>query len=270
MNALENKGTIFVWRLYYIGLLTIALGAICALISPIRFTIYKCLGFIYKVSINHSAITYGDSPLSPVSKRRLGMVKRKTLVLDMDETLITTVLDRNDTGMEPLPEIPYDYSFYLEDYDYTFYVYKRPYVDLFLEKVSKWYDVTIYTAASQGYAEPVLDFLDAGRGILRKRLYRQHCIDVMGLRGKYVSLANSDLANVLLVDNSDVECSFNAGNSVRIRSFRVGRQDEALLNLLPFLDALRFTSDVRTVLERCTRYDCLTTAIERSCQDNSF
>ena len=36
----------------------------------------------------HKAIKYDISPLSPISKHRLNMVRKKVLVLDLDETLI--------------------------------------------------------------------------------------------------------------------------------------------------------------------------------------
>jgi len=150
----------------------------------------------------------------------------------------------------------------LPEYGATVFVYKRPYLDHFLDRVSKWYDLTVFTAGVEAYASPILDFLDRGRGILTKRLYRHDCIDVFGLRAKYVTLASPDLSNVLLLDNSSTECSFNAGNSIHIKSYQIGSRDEALIDLLPFLDALRFTKDVRSVLQRCTRFEGLTTFLE--------
>merc|ERR1711963_146666 len=43
--------------------------------------------------IQHKAITYNLYPLSPLSKHRLSIVKRKTLVLDLVETLIHSFHD---------------------------------------------------------------------------------------------------------------------------------------------------------------------------------
>lgn len=40
-------------------------------------------------------------------------------------------------------------------------------------KVSTWYTLVIFTASMQEYADPVIDWLDAGRGILGKRLFRE-------------------------------------------------------------------------------------------------
>lgn len=49
-----------------------------------------------------------------------------------------------------------------------------------------------------------------------------------------------------------LECFFflSAANAIPIKSWFSDPSDEALLDLLPFLDALRFTHDVRTVLSR--------------------
>ena len=40
-------------------------------------------------------------------------------------------------------------------------------------QVSQWYTLVIFTASMQEYADPVIDWLDAGRGILGRRLFRE-------------------------------------------------------------------------------------------------
>jgi CTD nuclear envelope phosphatase 1 len=53
-----------------------------------------------------------------------------------------------------------------------YHVYKRPFVDFFLRTVSGWYTLVIFTASMKEYADPVIDWLDAGRGILAQRFFR--------------------------------------------------------------------------------------------------
>lgn len=189
------------------------------------------------------------------------MVKRKTLVLDMDETLIQSQIVYHGRHHRAPPAVPvgYDHTFHIPQCNATVYVYKRPHVDFFLDRVSQWYNLVVYTAAREIYASKVLDYLDAGRKILKRRLYRQDCIDIWGLRAKYVSMCSEDMANVLLLDDSHMENSFNVGNALHINPYFKGSQDSELLCMLPVLDALRFTRDVRSILGRTTRYDCLTT-----------
>ena len=52
-------------------------------------------------------------------------------------------------------------------------VYKRPGVDKFLDAVSQWYNLVVYTAGFEEYATPILDYLDNGRNILNTRFFRQ-------------------------------------------------------------------------------------------------
>lgn len=221
---------------------------------------------IYKVYAEYSPIRYlSDDCLTPVSRRCLQLVAKKTLVLDMDETLITSWIQGQYRRRQSPPDVPHDFEFILSDPRFNgsrVYVYKRPHVDYFLDCVSRWYDLVVFTCGTEEYASPILDFLDAGRGILAKRLYRHHTIDIAGLRAKYISVYSADMANIMLLDNSKVECSFNAGNCIPISSYKIGRRDDALIKILPFLDALRFTRDVRSVLGKCTRFQCLTTLLE--------
>ncbi|KAH8255228.1 hypothetical protein KR038_006556, partial [Drosophila bunnanda] len=244
----------------------ISLGLLLAIICLFkprlgRFIMLQ-VGRIYKFYAEYSPIEYlSDDCLTPVSRRCLQLVAKKTLVLDMDETLITAWIQPQDDRRQSPPCVPHDFKFVLCEPKYKgdVYVYKRPHVDRFLNCVSRWYDLVIFTCGTKHYAEPILDFLDNGRGILTKRFYRHHTVDVGGLMAKYITLCSPDLANILLLDNSRIECCFNVGNCIPISSYKIGEKDEALLDLLPFLDALRFTRDVRSVLGKCTRFVCLST-----------
>ena len=83
-----------------------------------------------------------------------------------------------------------------------------------------------------------------------------------------MSLVEADLSRVCLIDNSPVSYTVNEGshddffwvsslyschlqkiaNGIPIEGWTHDPSDEALLDLLPVLDSLRFTSDVRRVL----------------------
>ena len=54
-----------------------------------------------------------------------------------------------------------------------FYVYKRPHVDYFLNVVSQWYDLVVFTASMEIYGAAVADKLDNNKGMLNRRYYRQ-------------------------------------------------------------------------------------------------
>ncbi|KAI0722216.1 NLI interacting factor-like phosphatase-domain-containing protein [Cerioporus squamosus] len=181
----------------------------------------------------------------------------KTLVLDLDETLIHST-------SRPIPSAGgsglfgfggrnkgagYTVEVVLGGRSTLYHVYKRPFVDYFLRKVSQWYTLVIFTASMQEYADPVIDWLDAGRGILGRRLFRESCTQLPnGSYTKDLSIVEQDLSRVCLIDNSPVCYVINEANGIPIEGWTHDPHDEALLDLLPVLDSLRFTSDVRRVL----------------------
>lgn len=75
--------------------------------------------------------------------------KKYTLVLDLDETLTHTL---NSYG----PKIKF---------------LKRPFVDEFLREMSLYYEIVIFTAAMQEYADEIINQIDTGRRVSH-RLYR--------------------------------------------------------------------------------------------------
>ncbi|KAI9207592.1 NLI interacting factor-like phosphatase-domain-containing protein [Polychytrium aggregatum] len=167
--------------------------------------------------------------------------QKKTLVLDLDETLIHST-SRGSRNHDHMIEVLVDRHVCL------YYVYKRPHADYFLRKVSEWYKVVIFTASMPEYADPVIDWLDSSRTLISRRYFRQSCTPRNGTYVKNLSLVDPDLSQVILVDNSLAAFAMNEDNGIPIESWMNNPNDEALLDLLPFLDALRFTHDVRSVL----------------------
>ncbi|KII94818.1 hypothetical protein PLICRDRAFT_192906 [Plicaturopsis crispa FD-325 SS-3] len=197
-----------------------------------------------------------------VSSRKTAFHVPKTLVLDLDETLIHSTSrpiyssGSGGTGLLGLGEFGrrnkgtgHVVEVVLGGRSTLYHVYKRPFVDYFLRKVSGWYTLVIFTASMQEYADPVIDWLDAGRGILARRLFRESCTQLPnGSYTKDLSIIEEDLSRVCLIDNSPISYRINEANGIPIEGWTHDPSDEALLALLPVLDSLRFTSDVRRVL----------------------
>ncbi|KAI9094559.1 NLI interacting factor-like phosphatase-domain-containing protein [Phlyctochytrium arcticum] len=167
--------------------------------------------------------------------------KRKTLVLDLDETLIHST-SRSSRNHDHIVEVLVDRHVCL------YYVYKRPFCDLFMQKVSEWYKVVIFTASMPEYAMPVIDWLDPTNTLVSERYFRAACRHKHGTYVKDLAFIESDLSQVCLVDNSPISYQDNEDNGIPIDSWISDPRDEALLDLLPFLDALRFVDDVRHIL----------------------
>lgn len=79
-------------------------------------------------------------------------------------------------------------------------------------QVASWYTLVIYTASMPEYADPVIDWLDNGRGLFAKRLYRDAChLQPSGSYVKDLSLVDPDLSRVCFMDNSPISYSWNKG-----------------------------------------------------------
>ena len=83
------------------------------------------------------------------------------------------------------------------------------------------YEICVFTAGEQDYADAILDFIDEDRSIITHRLYRNHCIRsapriyVKDLR----IIEDRDMKDLIIVDNSIVSFLFNMSNGVPIHSF---------------------------------------------------
>ena len=63
----------------------------------------------------------------------------------------------------------------------------------------------------QEYADPVIDWLDQGKGIINGRLFRESCTFTNGSYVKDLSIVDADLARVCLIDNSPASYAKNRG-----------------------------------------------------------
>ena len=194
--------------------------------------------------IQYQTVRYDTLPLSTIP--RLNAVKRKILVLDLDETLIHS---HQDGVLRPGTPPDFILEVGIDKHPVRYFVYKRPHVDFFLELVSQWYELVVFTASMEIYGSAVADKLD-NRNVLKRRYYRQHCTLNLGSYIKDLSVVHNDLSSIIILDNSPGAYRNHPDNAIPIKSWFIDPSDTALLNLLPMLDALRFTADVRSVLSR--------------------
>jgi CTD nuclear envelope phosphatase 1 len=84
-------------------------------------------------------------------------------------------------------------------------------------QVASWYTLVIYTASMPEYADPVIDWLDGGKGYFQKKLYRESCF--LQNNGSYIkdlALVEKDLSRVCFMDNSPISYSWNKGESAHL------------------------------------------------------
>ena len=119
------------------------------------------LKIMHSKTLSNNLYNYNNNYLNPItninilknnfkinSKEKIPFLKNKkdkkkifTLVLDLDETLISFHRDENGIGI----------------------IKPRPYLFQFLKEMSKIYELIIFTAATKEYADPILDLIDKNK-----------------------------------------------------------------------------------------------------------
>ena len=176
-----------------------------------------------------------EEPLIPPKEKEYE--NKKTLILDLDETLVHssfTPFTKNDIVLEV------DF----EGVIYNIYVLIRPFAKEFLINVSKYFELVVFTASIPKYASPLLDILDKEKNI-KHRLYREHCTFIDGLYIKDLKRLNRPLKDMIIVDNSPLAYIFNEENGLPIKTWYDDRKDNELNKILPLIIFLSKVDDVR-------------------------
>merc|ERR1712087_100681 len=116
----------------------------------------------------------------PLPKQRHDHKDLKTVVLDMDETLlhsvflreIKDVIDEQSKDVQILKNLKRSADFFYTNKKYgDVAVFLRPGLNRFLHKLSDKFEVVLWTASERSYAKPIIDFLDPQGTLLPYRLY---------------------------------------------------------------------------------------------------
>lgn len=189
-------------------------------------------------------------------------MKRLTVVLDLDETLVcayetsslpATVRNQaieaglkwfelecisSDKECEGKPKINY------------VTVFERPGLREFLEQLSEFADLVLFTAGLEGYARPLVDRIDV-KNRFYHRLYRPSTSSTEYREHvKDLSCLSKDLCRTVIVDNNPFSFLLQPMNGIPCIPFSAGqpRDDQLLEVLLPLLRYLSQQNDVRPFL----------------------
>ena len=140
--------------------------------------------------------------------------KPYTLVLDLDETLIHFKGNPNDESSGILQF--------------------RPYLSEFLSNIKNFYELIVFTAATQDYADPIINAIEQKGTTFDYRLYRDHTINQNFL--KDLSRLGRDMSRIIIVDNMEQNYKLQPDNGITIRPFwGKDTNDMALFDLLNIL-----------------------------------
>ena len=136
------------------------------------------------------------------------MKKKFCLVLDIDETISHT-LKLNFGG----------------------YFLLRPGTKSFLEEVSKYYEIIIFTSSPKKYADKILDKIDVNGNIISHRLYKNHVLYENGKTIKNLNLIGRDLTKTIFIDNLRSNAKYNLDNLCPITTWKSDIFDNRLIKL---------------------------------------
>lgn len=118
--------------------------------------------------------------------------------------------------------------------EYGGYFLIRPGAQEFLKRLKERYELVIFTAAMQDYADWVLDTFDTEKTISH-RLYRQHAVRDGPVFVKDLANLGRDIEKMIIVDNVAQNFQRQQDNGIHIKSWFDDRYDTALPELMEIL-----------------------------------
>lgn len=172
-------------------------------------------------TLNHSNLSGPFLP--PINKKYT-----YTLVLDLDETLVHSLEELNS-----FPLI-------------------RPGALTFIEELAPYYEIVIFTAATQEYADSIIQILDKENKCIQYKLYRQHTTVLRKSYLKDIAKLGRDLSKTIIIDNARDNFQLQIENGIFISTWIDDKQDHELIDLLPLIKeiAKKRVSDVRKALRK--------------------
>ena len=159
--------------------------------------------------------------------------KKYTLVLDLDETLISFQFISQEKGIGEM--------------------HLRPGLENFLEIIKNYYEIIIFTSGTREYADKILDVIEhkKKKKFFDGRLYREHTTCIGNKYIKDLSKIGRDLSKTLIVDNLSYSFKFQYDNGILISSFYGEENDKALIELQKILIKIyNENTDVRMSIKK--------------------
>eukprot|EP00798_Chlamydomonas_sp_ICE-L_P022504 gene22504-29630_t len=198
------------------------------------------------VSVKEQAQSWGIIP--PAAPAHVGKL---SVLLDLDGTLVSSFTPRR------APRLPSYVRSHLVGVGSKLnpqgvLVVERPLLTEFLEELSSFAEVIVFTAGLEDYAKGIIDAIDPMNRFFTHRIYREgtlkteqyQCVKDMGR-------VNRKLERTVLVDDTPLAFLHQPDNGIPVLGFRGDPDDHLLMEaVLPLLQALVPESDVRHVLKR--------------------
>ena len=168
-------------------------------ISKQNLKINKAFYYIIKNNnnINKKYDMKNNLIIIPYLPLKSNLDKNYTLVLDLDETLISFRIGTSGQGILKM----------------------RPGLFNFLKKVKSKYELVVFTAGTKEYADPILDIIEKKEKFFVKRLYRQYTIFRDNIYIKDLTKLGRDLSQIIIVDNMPQNFCLQKENGILINNY---------------------------------------------------
>jgi Dullard-like phosphatase family protein len=180
----------------------------------------------------------------------------KTLVLDLDETLIHSDLDFEYLDHDVVLNIDKNGQ------NLVIPLFLRPGLYDFLTYAKNNFEVILFTSSCKDYADSIIDYLDPARDIFSYRLYRESCVYIEP--GIYIKdlriFVNRDPKDLIVIDNSIISFANQLDNGILVSSFydkkEEKEEEDCILNgLMGYLNSVLLScEDIREKNKECLRF----------------
>lgn len=173
---------------------------------------------------------------------------RPLLILDVDETLIHGA----DSSLDRPPDFRAG----------EFYIYRRPFVEEFIQSVSQLYELACWSSATADYLQIILNEIipkeinllfcwDRSRCTRRMDFVLQEEFFLKDLRK--LKRMELDLERVLILEDEPRKVFRNYGNAIYVRPYLGQMEDKELLNLATYLASITNEQNFRNLDKRSWR-----------------
>ena len=120
-----------------------------------------------------------------------------------------------------------------------------------MEEISKVYNMVIFTASDQIYADSVLAYIDPNKAYFKHRFYRTSCLKVQS-ESKTILVKdlrifkNMKASNMVIIDNSILAFAFHLENVIPILPFYSNKDDTEFIFLKNYLLKLSKYENIMT------------------------
>ena len=156
-----------------------------------------------------------------LKKKHLGI--NKLLLFDLDETLAHCIRTENP---EQEPDVQLQIKLQSgKKFCASFNI--RPHTQYMLREVNKYYEVAVFTASHEQYADEILNYIDKTGELFQHRFYRNSCIktqDNIYIKDLRI-IKNVQIKNIILVDNAVYGFGQQLSNGVPITPFKEDKND---------------------------------------------